>query len=287
MSTRSTACRRHLHRAEDDLEEPRHRRHGHRDLRLHAPALGARRRPLFAGDRPPIESQTVSQMVDKTLDLPEGSRLYLLAPPCAAARASTARSWRTGRRRASSASRSTAPSTRSPMRPALDKKLKHDIDVVVDRVVVRPDMATRLADSFETALKLADGIAVIEFADARPRAASRSVSSSRRSSPARSRASPFRRSSRASSPSTIPSAPARPATASASSRRSTRTSSSPTRICRCARAPSRPGRARPRPSTPRRSTPCRSTMASRSPRPGTSCRMSRRRRSSSARARRP
>ncbi len=51
--------------------------------------------------------------------------------------------------------------------PALDKKLKHDIDVVVDRIVVRPDMATRLADSFETALKLADGIAVIEFADSK------------------------------------------------------------------------------------------------------------------------
>ena len=49
--------------------------------------------------------------------------------------------------------------------PALDKKLKHDIEVVVDRIVVRPDMASRLAESFETALELADGIAVVEFAD--------------------------------------------------------------------------------------------------------------------------
>ncbi|MCX7345603.1 MAG: excinuclease ABC subunit UvrA, partial [Alphaproteobacteria bacterium] len=49
--------------------------------------------------------------------------------------------------------------------PALDKKYKHDIDVVVDRLVVRSDIATRLADSFETALKLADGLAVAEFAD--------------------------------------------------------------------------------------------------------------------------
>ncbi|OYY80191.1 MAG: excinuclease ABC subunit A, partial [Rhizobiales bacterium 35-66-30] len=49
--------------------------------------------------------------------------------------------------------------------PALDKKFKHDIDVVVDRLVVRGDIATRLADSFETALGLADGIAVVEFAD--------------------------------------------------------------------------------------------------------------------------
>ena len=49
--------------------------------------------------------------------------------------------------------------------PALDKKYKHDIDVVVDRIVVRPDAAARLADSFETALELADGIAIVEFAD--------------------------------------------------------------------------------------------------------------------------
>src|SRR5262249_37947374 len=50
--------------------------------------------------------------------------------------------------------------------PALDKKFTHDIDVVVDRVVVRPDIAQRLAESFEQALKLADGVAVVEFADA-------------------------------------------------------------------------------------------------------------------------
>ena len=54
--------------------------------------------------------------------------------------------------------------------PALDKKLKHDIDVVVDRLVVRPDLGTRLADTLETALKLAEGLAVVELADeaARP-----------------------------------------------------------------------------------------------------------------------
>src|SRR5690606_15155205 len=52
-----------------------------------------------------------------------------------------------------------------PDAPVLDKKYRHDIDVVVDRVVVRPDLATRLADSFETALELADGIAIAEFAD--------------------------------------------------------------------------------------------------------------------------
>ena len=50
--------------------------------------------------------------------------------------------------------------------PTLDKKFKHDLDVVVDRLVVRPDIATRLAESFETALRLADGLAVVELADA-------------------------------------------------------------------------------------------------------------------------
>ena len=54
----------------------------------------------------------------------------------------------------------------SPKRPTLDKKFPHDIDVVVDRIVVRPDIGQRLAESFETALKLAEGLAVIEFADA-------------------------------------------------------------------------------------------------------------------------
>ena len=49
--------------------------------------------------------------------------------------------------------------------PDLDKKYKHDIDVVVDRVVIRPDLETRLADSLETALRLSDGLAVAEYAD--------------------------------------------------------------------------------------------------------------------------
>src|SRR4029077_15565529 len=50
--------------------------------------------------------------------------------------------------------------------PTLDKKFPHDIDVVVDRIVVRADIGQRLAESFETALKLAEGLAVVEFADA-------------------------------------------------------------------------------------------------------------------------
>ena len=59
--------------------------------------------------------------------------------------------------------------------PALDKKLKHDIDVVVDRIVVRPDISSRLAESFETALELADGLAIIEFAEAEPGKAAETI----------------------------------------------------------------------------------------------------------------
>ena len=55
-------------------------------------------------------------------------------------------------------------------RPELNKKIKHDIDVVVDRIVIRPDMQSRLADSFETALAIGDGIAVAEMADDATRA---------------------------------------------------------------------------------------------------------------------
>ena len=57
------------------------------------------------------------------------------------------------------------PALRDRRGPALDKKFKHDIEVVVDRLVVREDIATRLADSFETALKLADGLAYVDPAD--------------------------------------------------------------------------------------------------------------------------
>ncbi len=113
----------------------------------------------------PIESQTVSQMVDRVLALDEGTRLYLLAPIVRARKGEYRRSWPSCKRRASSASRWTAPSTRSPRCRRWTRSTTHDIDVVVDRIVVRPDLAARLADSIETALKLADGLAVAEFAD--------------------------------------------------------------------------------------------------------------------------
>ncbi len=113
----------------------------------------------------PIESQTVSQMVDKTLALPEGSRLFLLAPAVRGRKGEYRKELADWQKKGFQRVKIDGAFYEIADAPALDKKLKHDIDVVVDRIVIRPDMATRLADSFETALKLADGIAVIEFAD--------------------------------------------------------------------------------------------------------------------------
>jgi excinuclease ABC subunit A len=113
----------------------------------------------------PIAAQTVSQMVDRVMALPEGTRLYLLAPVVRG---------RKGEYRKELAEWQKAGFTRVRIdgelyeideAPALDKKYKHDIEVLVDRLVVGPDMATRLADSFETALKLAEGLAYVDLVD--------------------------------------------------------------------------------------------------------------------------
>ncbi|HZV56880.1 MAG TPA: excinuclease ABC subunit UvrA [Sphingobium sp.] len=113
----------------------------------------------------PISAQTVSQMVDRVLALPEGTRLYLLAPVVRG---------RKGEYRKELAEWQKAGFTRVRIdgefypieeAPTLDKKYKHDIEVVVDRIVVRADMAQRLAESFETALKLADGLAYVDLAE--------------------------------------------------------------------------------------------------------------------------
>ena len=113
----------------------------------------------------PIESQTISQMVDKITALPEGTRLYLLAPVVRD---------RKGEYRKEIAEWQKAGFQRLKIdgefypiedAPVLDKKFKHDIDVVVDRIVTKAGMEQRLADSMEQALRLADGLAVAEWAN--------------------------------------------------------------------------------------------------------------------------
>jgi excinuclease ABC subunit A len=116
----------------------------------------------------PIESQTVSQMVDRVMALPEGTRLYLLAPVVRGRKGEYRKELGEYLKKGFQRVKIDGAFYEIAAAPALDKKFNHDIDVVVDRVVVRPEIAQRLAESFETALKLADGIAVVEFADSSP-----------------------------------------------------------------------------------------------------------------------
>jgi excinuclease ABC subunit A len=147
----------------------------------------------------PIESQTVSQMVDRVLELPEKTRLYLLAPVVRGRKGEYRKEIAEFQKKGFQRLRIDGEYYPIDDVPKLDKKLKHDIDVVVDRIVVRDDIASRLADSFETALDLADGIADIEFADAPEGETPKKITFS----------------SRGCSRSTTRSAPARPAAASA------------------------------------------------------------------------
>jgi excinuclease ABC subunit A len=116
----------------------------------------------------PIESQTVSQMVDRVLALPEGTRIYVLAPVVRGRKGEykkeLAEFLRKGYQRVKIDG---AYYEIGEVKP-LDKKFTHNIDVVVDRLVVRGDIGTRLADSLEQCLKLADGLAVVELADPTP-----------------------------------------------------------------------------------------------------------------------
>ena len=113
----------------------------------------------------PIESQTVSQMVDRVLALPEGTRLYLLAPIARGRKGEYKKEFAELQKKGFQRLKVNGTFCEIAEAPSLDKKFKHDIDVVVDRIVVRPDMSARLADSFETALALSDGVAIAEFAD--------------------------------------------------------------------------------------------------------------------------
>ncbi|MGO9686083.1 MAG: excinuclease ABC subunit UvrA [Beijerinckiaceae bacterium] len=113
----------------------------------------------------PIESQTVSQMVDRVLALPERTRAYLLAPVVRGRKGEYRKEIADYMKRGFQRLKIDGQFHEIGEAPALDKKLKHDIEVVVDRIAVRPDLAARLAESFETALELADGIAIIELAD--------------------------------------------------------------------------------------------------------------------------
>src|SRR5688572_24640248 len=114
----------------------------------------------------PIEAQTVSNMVDRVMALPEGTRLFLLAPVVRGRKGEYRRELAEWQKAGFTRVRIDGETYEIQDAPALDKKLRHDIEVMVDRLAVRPGIETRLADSFETALKLAEGLAYVDLADA-------------------------------------------------------------------------------------------------------------------------
>ncbi|MDA0306603.1 MAG: excinuclease ABC subunit UvrA [Proteobacteria bacterium] len=123
----------------------------------HSPATGK-----------PIESQTVSQMVDRVMAMQEGARIYLLAPIVRGRKGEYKKDLQLLAKRGFQRVRIDGVLYDIEDAPKLDKKFKHDIEIVVDRLVIRDGLKQRLADSFETALSLADGIVFVDDADTNP-----------------------------------------------------------------------------------------------------------------------
>jgi excinuclease ABC subunit A len=113
----------------------------------------------------PIESQTVSQMVDAILAMPQGTRLYILAPVVRGRKGEYRKEFQELQKRGFQRVKVDGKIYEIDEVPALDKKRKHDIEVVVDRLVTSPELGNRLADSLETALEIGDGLVFAEQAD--------------------------------------------------------------------------------------------------------------------------
>mmetsp|Transcript_18094 Transcript_18094/g.27950 ORF Transcript_18094/g.27950 Transcript_18094/m.27950 type:complete len:954 (+) Transcript_18094:1714-4575(+) len=114
----------------------------------------------------PIEAQQVQDMVDRIMTMEEGTRAYLLAPIIRDRKGEYRKEFAELRKQGFQRVKVDGAFYELDDAPTLDKKFRHDIDVVVDRIVVRDGLETRLADSLRTALDLADGIAVLETAPA-------------------------------------------------------------------------------------------------------------------------
>ena len=121
--------------------------------------------PFSPATGEPITSQTVTEMVDRLMASDEGARFYLLAPIVRARKGEYRKEFAELQKRGFQRVKVDGTFYEIADVPALNKKIKHDIEVVVDRVVIKEGIQTRLADSFETALELADGIAIAESAD--------------------------------------------------------------------------------------------------------------------------
>jgi excinuclease ABC subunit A len=113
----------------------------------------------------PITSQTVSQMVDQIMAMGDGTKLYILAPIVRGRKGEYRKEFQELQKKGFQRVKVDGTLYDIQETPALDKKLKHDIEVVVDRLVLKTDMGNRLADSVETALRLADGLVIAENAE--------------------------------------------------------------------------------------------------------------------------
>lgn len=112
----------------------------------------------------PIEAQQVQDMVDRVMAMEEGTRGYLLAPIIRDRKGEYRKEFAELAKQGFQRVKVDGEFYELDAPPVLDKKFRHDIDVVVDRIVVREGLETRLADSFRTALDLADGITILETA---------------------------------------------------------------------------------------------------------------------------
>jgi len=112
--------------------------------------------------RRPISRQTVQQIVDQILELPEGTRIQVLAPLVRGRKGEYVRLFEDMRRRGYVRVRVDGEVRELEEEIILDKQKKHTIEVVIDRLVVREDIRSRLADSLETALKLSEGLVLVQ-----------------------------------------------------------------------------------------------------------------------------
>jgi len=113
----------------------------------------------------PIESQSATQITESIKALPEGTKLYLMAPIVRGRKGEYKKEVAALKAKGFQRLKVNGEIIDIDDFPNLDKKLKHDINVVVDRLVIRDDMGNRVADSVETALKLSEGLVEVEFAD--------------------------------------------------------------------------------------------------------------------------
>ncbi len=115
----------------------------------------------------PIESQTVSQMVDRIMKIESGTKALVLAPMVRKRKGEYKKEIESLQRQGFARIKVDGTVYDIEEVPALDKNIKHDISVIVDRIVIKPEIETRIAASLETALRLADGLAIIEKVDSK------------------------------------------------------------------------------------------------------------------------